>query len=247
MRRRAFTTTAALLGASLVAWIVSVQRMRGMDGGPGTDLGGLGWFLGIWVTMTAAMMLPSAAPMVLAYSSFSRSRRSATFVTGYLVAWTLFGLAAYGVYRVVASAGLDWLRWERDGPYVAGAALAAAGLYQLTPLKDLCLRQCRGPLHYLVRGWHEGRLGALWMGAEHGLFCVGCCWGLMLALFALGVMSLFWTTVAAAVIFAEKVLPQGQRLTRVLAAALVALGLLVALSPSKVPGLTQPAPMEMAP
>ncbi len=85
------------------------------------------------------------------------------------------------------------------------------------------------------------------MGAEHGLFCVGCCWGLMLALFALGVMSLFWTAVAAAVIFAEKVLPQGQRLTRVLAAALVALGLLVALSPSRVPGLTEPAPMEMSP
>jgi predicted metal-binding membrane protein len=102
-------------------------------------------------------------------------------------------------------------------------------------------------MRYLVRGWREGRLGALRMGAEHGLFCVGCCWGLMLALFALGVMSLFWTAVAAAVIFSEKVLPQGQRLTRVLAVALVALGLLVALSPGRVPGLTQPGPMEMSP
>jgi len=100
---------------------------------------------------------------------------------------------------------------------------------------------------WLVRGWREGRLGALRMGAEHGLFCVGCCWGLMLALFALGVMSLFWMAVAAAVIFAEKVLPQGPRLTRALAAALVALGLLVALSPGRVPALTQPAPMEMSP
>jgi predicted metal-binding membrane protein len=247
VRRRAVTTTAALLGVSLLAWIVTVQRMRGMDAGPGTDLGGLGWYLGIWVTMSAAMMLPSAAPMVLAYSSFSRSRRSATFVAGYLAAWTLFGLAAYGAYRLVVDAELDWLHWERGGPYVTGAALAAAGIYQLTPLKEVCLRHCRGPLHYLVRGWREGRLGALRMGAEHGLFCVGCCWGLMLALFALGVMSLFWTAVAAAVIFAEKVLPQGQRLTRVLAAALVALGLLVALSPGRVPGLTQPAPMEMSP
>jgi predicted metal-binding membrane protein len=236
-----------LLGASLLAWIVTVQRMRGMDAGPGTDLGGLGWYLGIWVTMTGAMMLPSVAPMVLAYSSFSRSRRSAAFVTGYLAAWTLFGLAAYGVYRLLERFGPDWLHWERGGPYVAGAALAAAGLYQLTPFKDVCLRHCRGPLRYLVRGWREGRLGALRMGVEHGLFCIGCCWGLMLALFALGAMSLFWTAVAAAAIFAEKVLPQGQRLTRVLAAALVALGLLVALSPNKVPELTQPAPMEMSP
>jgi predicted metal-binding membrane protein len=247
VRRRAVTTTAVLLGASLLAWIVTVLRMRGMHAGPGTDLGGLGWYLGIWLTMTAAMMLPSAAPMVLAYSSFSRTRRSGAFVAGYLAAWTLFGLAAYVVYRLVAGAGIEWLRWEHGGPYAAGAALAAAGLYQLTPLKEACLRHCRGPLRYLVRGWREGRLGALRMGAEHGLFCVGCCWGLMLALFALGVMSLFWTAVAAAVIFAEKVLPQGQRLTRVLAAALVALGLLVALSPRTVPGLTQPAPMEMSP
>jgi predicted metal-binding membrane protein len=246
VRRRAVGTTAGLLGASLVAWIVTVQRMRGMDSGPGTDLGGLGWYLGIWVTMTAAMMLPSAAPMVLAYSSFSRSRRSGAFVAGYLAVWTLFGLAAYGVYRLVAGARLDWLQWEHGGPYVAGAALAAAGLYQLTPLKDVCLRHCRGPVRYLVRGWREGRLGALRMGAEHGLFCVGCCWGLMLALFTLGVMSLFWTAVAAAVIFAEKVLPQGPPLTRMLAVALVVLGLLVALSPGIVPGLTEPAPMEMS-
>jgi len=246
-RRRTIGTTAALLGASLLAWIVMVQRMRGMDAGPGTDLGGLGWFLGIWVTMTAAMMLPSAAPMVLAYSTFSRSRRRTAFVAGYLAAWTLFGLAAYGVYRLVAGAGLDVLDWGRGGPYIAGAALVAAGLYQLTPLKDVCLRNCRGPVGYLVRGWHEGRLGALRMGAEHGLFCVGCCWGLMLALFALGAMSLFWTAVAAAVIFAEKVLPQEKWTARVLAVALVALGALVALSPDNVPGLTQPGATGMSP
>src|SRR6478672_6277692 len=114
--RSGAVVAATLLGVSLVAWIVTVQRMRGMDAGPGTDLGGLGWYLGIWVTMTAAMMLPSAAPMVLAYSSFSRSRRSGAFVAGYLAAWTLFGLAAYGVYRLVAGAGLDWIHWQRGGP-----------------------------------------------------------------------------------------------------------------------------------
>ena len=247
IRARPLGTAALLLGGALVAWIVTVQRMRGMDAGPGTELGGLGWFLGIWVTMTAAMMLPSAAPMVLVYAHFSRSRRIGMFVAGYLVTWTLYGLAAYGAYRLVAGSGLGWLGWQREGPYVAGAAIAAAGLYQLTPLKEACLRRCRGPLGYLVRGWREGRMGALRMGAEHGLVCVGCCWGLMLALFALGVMSLFWTALVAAAIFAEKVLPHGRRVAHVLAVGLVVLGTLVAFTPGHVPQLTQPAPMRMSP
>jgi predicted metal-binding membrane protein len=244
---RTRATTVGLLGGALAAWAVSALRMRGMDAGPGTDLGGLGWFLGIWVTMTAAMMLPSAAPMVLVYAHFSRSRRAGAFVAGYLVAWTLYGLAAYGAYRLPAGAGFGWLDWQRNGPYLAGAAIAAAGLYQLTPLKEACLRRCRGPLGYLVRGWRDGRTGALRMGAEHGLVCVGCCWGLMLALFALGVMSLFWTALVAAAIFAEKVLPHGQRVARVLALALVVLGVLVAFTPGHVTQLTQPAPMRIGP
>jgi predicted metal-binding membrane protein len=234
-------TAAALLAAALVAWIVSVERMRGMDAGPGTDLGGLAWFLGVWVTMTAAMMLPSAAPMVLTYARVARESRAWIFVGGYLVAWIAYGLAAYALYRLVAGASPGWLAWDRDGPYVAGAAIVVAGLYQLSPLKEACLRHCRGPFHYVVHGWREGRVGALRMGAEHGLYCVGCCWGLMLALFALGVMSLFWTAVVAAAIFAEKVLPHGLGLARVLAAGLVVLGLWVALAATTVPGLTDPA------
>jgi predicted metal-binding membrane protein len=242
---RPLRVTATLLAAALAAWLVAGQQMRGMDAGPGTDLGGLGWYLGIWVTMTAAMMLPSAAPMVLTYASVARGARTWIFVLGYLAAWTAFGLAAYGLYRVVARFAPGWVAWNREGPYVAGAALTLAGLYQLSPLKEACLRHCRGPFRYLVHGWREGRTGALRMGAEHGLFCVGCCWGLMLALFALGVMSLFWAAVVAAAIFAEKVLPRGLALARVLAVALVALGLLVALMPAHVPELTQPGPMRM--
>ena len=236
-----------LLAIALAAWIVTVGRMRGMDAGPGTDLGGLGWFLGIWLTMTAAMMLPSSALMVLAYARASPTARAGSFVFGYLVAWTAYGLAAYVVYRLVEGAGFGWLDWNRGGPYVAGAAIAAAGLYQLSPLKQACLRHCRGPLRYIVHGWREGRSGAARMGLEHGLFCVGCCWGLMLALFALGVMSLFWTALVAAAIFAEKVLPRGERLAAGLALVLVALGLLVAFAPAYVPELTEPAPMGMAP
>lgn len=237
-----------LLTAALVAWIISVERMRGMDAGPGTDLGGFGWYLGIWVTMMAAMMLPSAAPMVLLFARVSgeRARRSQSFVptwvfvAGYLAVWSAFGGIAYGVYRGVQSLDTGLLAWDRGGPYVAGAALAAAGLYELTPLKNVCLRHCRSPIHLVLGGWREGRSGAFRMGAEHGAFCVGCCWGLMLALFALGVMSLFWMAVVAAVIFVEKLAPQGERLTRVFSVALIALGIWIAAAPSTVPGLTQP-------
>ena len=241
---------ATLAAGSLVAWIVTVQRMRGMDAGPGTDLGGLGWFVGIWVTMMAAMMLPSASPMVLLFARVSgeRARKglaelvpSWMFVAGYLLVWTGVGLAAYGIYRAFLSAGTGWLAWDHAGPYVAGAALGAAGIYQLTPLKDVCLRHCRSPLHYLLHGWRHGRTGAVLMGAEHGAFCIGCCSGLMLALFALGVMSLFWMGVVAVVVLAEKLLPGGERLSRVVAVALVGLGIWVAAAPASVPGLVQPS------
>ena len=129
---------------------------------------------------------------------------------------------------------------ERSGRYGAGGALLLAGVYELTPLKDVCLRHCRSPLHFLLHDWREGRVGAFRMGLEHGAFCIGCCWGLMLALFALGVMSLFWMAVVAAVIFVEKLAPQGERLVRFFALALIALGIWVASAPASVPGLVQP-------
>jgi predicted metal-binding membrane protein len=246
---RPIPLAALVLTGALVAWIITVQRMLGMDAGPGTDLGGLGWFVGIWVTMMAAMMLPSAAPMVLLYARVSgeRARRGQAelvptwiFVAGYLAAWTAYGLVAYGIYRAIVSAGTDYLAWDRSGPYVAGAALVAAGIYQLTPLKDVCLRHCRSPLHFLLHDWREGRVGAVRMGIEHGAFCIGCCWGLMLALFALGVMSLFWMAVVSAVILVEKLAPQGEWLSRVFAVALVALGVWVVSAPASVPGLVEP-------
>ncbi|HZB34828.1 MAG TPA: DUF2182 domain-containing protein [Gaiellaceae bacterium] len=205
-----------LFGTAATAWAVTVERMSGMDAGPGTDLGPLDWYLGIWATMTAAMMLPSALHVA----------RGLLFVAGYLATWTAFGLAAYGLFRLVTSFDTGWLAWDRGGPYVAGGAIVAAGIYELTPLKEHCLHRCHTPAG---RG-----------GLAHGVDCVGCCLGLMAALFALGVMSLFWMAVVACVIFAEKVLPQGLRLTRGVALALVVLGIWVAGSPSSVPGFTEP-------
>jgi len=246
---RPVAVSGALLGGALVAWIVTYERMHGMDAGPGTDLGGLGWYVGIWVTMMAAMMLPSAAPMVLVFNRVNRERlrrgnagaaSTWVFVTGYLVAWTGYGLLAYGFYRTAKDAAPHFLGWNHGGPYVAGAALVFAGLYELTPLKEVCLRHCRGPLHFVLGGWRDGQAGALRMGVEHGLYCVGCCWGLMVALFALGVMSLTWMAVIAVVIFAQKVVLAGDRLAPLFAAAFVALGVWVAVSPGSVPGLHVP-------
>jgi predicted metal-binding membrane protein len=216
-----------LIGAAVVAWAVTFERMRGMDAGPGTDLGGLGWFLGIWVTMMAAMMLPSAAPA--AQRVVRMALPSVLFAVGYLAVWAVFGLAAYGVFRLVSDAG--WVAWDDGGPYLAGSLLVAAGIYEWTPIKQLCLRRCREP---------EPENAALRAGLRYGLDCVGCSGGLMVALFALGVMSLTWMVIVAGVIFAEKVLPQGPRLSRVFAIALVAVGIWVAASPSSVPGLTEP-------
>src|SRR4051794_18073394 len=249
---RPLAPTVLVLAGALVAWIITIERMRGMDAGPGTALGALGWYVGIWVTMMAAMMLPSAAPMVLLFAKVSGSRREQgafvptwVFVAGYIAIWTAYGLAAYGVYRLIVAAGTDWLAWDRAGPYVAGGALVAAGLYELTPLKDVCLKHCRSPLHFVLGGWRPGRAGAFLMGVEHGGYCVGCCWGLMLALFALGVMSLFWMAVVAAAILVEKTLPGGEAFARLLAVVLVALGIWVAAAPGSVAGLEQPAPMQM--
>jgi predicted metal-binding membrane protein len=235
-------TTILLVVGATAAWAVTVERMHGMDAGPGTDLGGLGWYLGIWVTMTAAMMLPSAAPAAGSVARLARRVPTVLFVAGYLAIWTMYGLAAYGLFRLMTSFDTGWLAWDDRGPYVAGAVIVAAGIYELTPLKRRNLRRCRSARH-------PG--GALRSGLAHGLDCVGCSGGLMAVLFVLGVMNLVWMAFVAVAIFAEKVLPQGARLAAPLAVALIALGIWVGMSPASVPGLTQPGAgspsMEMAP
>jgi predicted metal-binding membrane protein len=198
--------------------------MQGMDEGPGTHLGGLGWYLGIWVTMMTAMMLPSAVPAAL---RLARAITALSFLVGYLAVWTVYGIAAYGLFRLATSLDIGWLAWDEAGPYFAGGVLAAAGLYELTPLKHRFLARCRAP----------GEAS----GVRYGVDCVGCCFGLMAALFALGVMSLTWMVVVAGVIFVEKVPPPGMRLARVVGLGLIVLGVWVAVSPGSVPGLTEPS------
>jgi predicted metal-binding membrane protein len=239
----------ALVGLAAVGWLVTDDRMSGMDMGPGTDPGSFGFYVSAWVVMMAAMMFPSIAPMVLTYSRIHRRRRelgkagpgaTAVFVAGYLVSWTAFGVVAYLLFDAVRSLSIDELSWDRGGPYLAGAVIVAAAAYQLTPAKDVCLRKCRTPLDFVLGYWRSGYRGALRMGMEHGAWCVGCCWALMAALFALGVMSVGWMVFIAALIAVEKTLPWKGPANHGIAVLLLVLGLAVAVVPERVPGLTLP-------
>ncbi len=235
-----------MLAVAAAGWVVTAERMQGMDMGPGTDLGSLGWFTVVWMTMMAAMMLPSLVPMAIAYAGASRkagapSPTGATlvFAGGYLLVWLGAGVVAYAVIQGVRALDPSWLAWDEGGAYVAGGVILGAALYELTPLKARCLRHCRNP-ELLTERWRPGLYGALLMGLEHGGFCVGSSWALMAALFALGVMNVAWMVVVAALVALEKLLPRAEVAIGATVAFVAVLGFAVALAPAQVPGLTLP-------
>jgi predicted metal-binding membrane protein len=232
-----------LFGLAGVAWWSTADRMAGMDAGPGTDLGALGWFVGVWVVMMAAMMFPSVAPTVALYARMTRRRglgRSLLFTSAYLLVWAAAGLAAYGLFRLGRGVLGGGLAWNAGGRWFAGGVLAVAALYEFTALKVVCLEKCRSPLGFLLGAWRDGQRGALEMGARHAAWCVGCCWALMAALFALGVMSLVWMAFVAALITLEKTLPWRRLATWGTAAVLLILAVVVVAAPHAVPGLVVP-------
>jgi predicted metal-binding membrane protein len=232
-----------LLALAAVAWWSTADRMAGMDAGPGTDLGALGWFLGVWVVMMAAMMFPSLAPTVALYARMTRRRapdRALLFTSGYLLVWGAAGLVAYGLFELGRSLFSGDLAWHGGGRWFAAGVLAVAALYELTPLKDVCLAKCRSPVGFLVGTWRDGRFGALEMGSRHAGWCLGCCWALMAALFALGVMSLIWMAFIAALIALEKIVPWRRAVMWGTTAVLLALAVAVLAAPDAVPGLVVP-------
>lgn len=188
----------------------------------------------MWTVMMIGMMLPSAAPMLLIYARVGRQalEQQASFAAtgwfafGYLLAWTSFALivtlAQWGLDR----AALLTPQMEFAGPAIGGAVLIAAGLYQWTPLKDVCLAQCQSPLAFIQRngGFRRDVAGAVTMGLRHGAYCVGCCWSLMALLFVAGVMNVLWIAAIAVLVLAEKVVPGGRWLARVAGVGLVAAG-----------------------
>jgi predicted metal-binding membrane protein len=234
---------AVLLALAALAWWSTADRMAGMDAGPGTDLGALGWFVGVWVVMMAAMMFPSLAPTVALYARMTRRRgpdRPLLFASGYLLVWGAAGLLGYGAFRLGRSVIGGDLAWRDGGRWLAAGVLTVAALYELTPLKNVCLAKCRSPVGFLLGTWRDGRFGALEIGSRHAGWCLGCCWALMAALFALGVMSIAWMALVAALIALEKTVPWRRAASWGTAAVLLALAVGVLAVPHAVSGLVVP-------
>jgi predicted metal-binding membrane protein len=240
-----------LLALAALGWWWTADRMRGMDEGPGTPPGALAWFVGVWVVMMAAMMLPSVSPTVALYARMTRSRAPwapLAFTAGYLLSWSAAGVLAYGVFVLGRELAGDALAWDGAGRWLAGGTLLLAAAYELTPVKNVSLAQCRSPLGFLMDHRRTGLAGAVRMGARHGTWCLGCCWALMASLFALGVMSIAAMAFVAAVIAFEKTVPWERPARWATAGALVVLGVLLIAAPEAIPGLTIPGDgMEMQP
>jgi predicted metal-binding membrane protein len=237
---------AALLGLAAVCWLyllAAAAEMAAMDHAampmpmPPRGPAELAPLLAMWWIMMIGMMLPSATPMVLTFATVSRRRRArgrphvpaALFVAGYLLAWAGFSavatLAQWGLELAALMSPMDMATTsDAAGRWLGGLLFLAAGLYQLTPMKHACLRACRSPFAFVVNQWREGVGGALRMGVEHGLYCLGCCWILMALLFVGGVMNLAWVAMLAAVVLIEKLLPLGDWMARIGGVALAAYG-----------------------
>ncbi|MEU9939294.1 DUF2182 domain-containing protein [Streptomyces lavendulae] len=232
---------------ALLAWMLVVDQARGMGVEPGTMGMGVPLFLLLWLVMMIAMMFPSVAPVALTWAraigrqaptGAVRAARTAQFVGGYLLAWTAFGLIAYGL---LAATGALVDGHPGAGRWIGAGAFLLAGLYQFGAWKDLCLRHCRSPMGQLVRyAGFRPRARDLRVGAHHGAYCVGCCWGLMVVLVPLGVMNVLAMAAVAVVIFVEKLWRLGPVFSRAVGAAFLVLAVLSLFQPWLLPGLIPP-------
>jgi predicted metal-binding membrane protein len=221
---------AGLLLVVLLSWLylfTGAGTMQDMDGmlmpmsaGPWTPAYALLMLL-MWSVMMAAMMLPSAAPMILLYARIAAGRQGSgpaaltgVFALGYLAIWTVFSLAAVALQYALQRLALLSPMMETSSVVLAGVLLVAAGIYQWLPIKQACLRHCRSPLDFVLAHWRTGMAGAFRMGVQHGMLCLGCCWALMLLLFVGGVMNLAWIAGLALLVLAEKLAPAGHWIGR---------------------------------
>jgi predicted metal-binding membrane protein len=245
-RRERAAVLGALAGISVLAWVYLVRRAADMGSGVMSmdmDMAGLASWdaidfaltLLMWAVMMIGMMVPSAMPATLVYAGIVRKARrdgdvvapTLVFVSGYVVTWVLFSLGATAAQFQLEQLALLSPMMTATTPLLGAGLLIVAGAYQLTPAKRACLSHCRSPVHFIARHWRRGIGGALRMGAVHGLYCVGCCWALMLLLFAGGVMNLVWVAAIAFFVLLEKVLPLRGLPSRIAGAALIASGLVL--------------------
>jgi predicted metal-binding membrane protein len=248
IRRDRLVLVAGMLVVSALAWVwlvlgagmdmsaIEMTRMAGMDGwmmqpAVWTPVYAL-LMVSMWWVMMVAMMLPSAAPMLLLFARVNRKDKAAgpplmptgAFAIGYLIAWGGFSVMAAGLQWAFEATRLMSPMLQTANVWLGAAILVGAGLWQLTPLKAMCLRHCRSPLGFLMNNWRTGRLGAVRMGLEHGAYCLGCCWFLMALLFFGGVMNLYWIVGLVVFVLLEKFIPLGHWFGRVAGVVLIGWG-----------------------
>ena len=245
LQRERYLILGGLLILSALAWVFLIWQARMMSSqAMGLTMGMSALlFISIWIVMMVAMMFPTAAPMILMFSKIYTSKRQQelpfvptwVFVSAYLLVWSLCGVVAYPL-----AVGIEQLAgqsmWLMDNAArLGGVVLLLAGLYQLSPLKDICLSKCRTPLQFILSSWHDGYGGAFRMGLEHGAFCLGCCWLLFVILFPLGIMNIAVMALVTALIFAEKALPIGRQISKLAGAGLIVYGALIMFLPAALP------------
>ena len=242
LKRDRAIIVAAILVIAAIAWAYTVYLSQtgmssdSMQMGQGSGMGmamadmrswsaaDFGLMFVMWAVMMVAMMAPSATPMLLMFANVNRKRKereapyvpTGVFLAGYVIVWAAFSLAATsGNWGLHQASLLSSMMGESTSGYLGGGLLLLAGVFQWSPLKYACLKQCRTPMGFLMTSWREGHRGALRMGLEHGAYCLGCCWALMLLLFVLGIMNLVWIAALAAFVLAEKVAPKGEWVSRI--------------------------------
>ncbi len=245
LQRQRYLILGVLLVLAVLAWgllIWQAPMMNNQAMGLTMGMSAL-LFIAIWAVMMVAMMFPAAAPMILMFSAVYAGKRRQEqpyvptwiFVSAYLLVWALSGVLAYflaiGAEKLAGQS--MWL--TTNATHIGGVILVIAGLYQLSPLKNVCLSKCRTPLQFLLTSWHDGYAGAFRMGIAHGAFCLGCCWLLFVILFPLGIMNIAAMAVVTALIFAEKALPIGRQISLIAGVALIIYGSVVIFLPAALP------------
>ena len=244
LKKDRIVVIAAILVIAAIAWAYTVyvagtgvgdmQMGMGMADMRSWSSADFGLMYVMWVVMMVAMMAPSASPMILMFAAVNRRRMeqeapyvpTGAFLAGYLVVWAMFSVGAtLGNWGLHQASLLSSMMGASTSSYLGGALLLMAGAFQWSPLKYACLKQCRTPMGFLMTSWRDGHRGALRMGLEHGTYCLGCCWSLMLLLFVLGIMNLVWIAALAAFVLAEKVAPKGEWVSRVTGVLLVGWGI----------------------
>lgn len=241
LRRDRLRVLAALSAVTLLAWMYLIDMAADMEAmagmmqlRPWTGTDAVMMFL-MWAIMMVGMMVPSAAPMILLHARVCRRRLggiapSGAFLGGYIAAWTVYSAGATALQWALERAALLSPMMVGTSPLFGALVLIAAGVYQFTPWKNACLSHCRSPMDFLASHWRDGAGGAFRMGLEHGAYCLGCCWILMVLLFVVGVMDLLWVGALTAFVLVEKVAPHGERIGRTAGLLLMLAGVALSLN-----------------